>query len=297
MGGGPLRGGEGWVGMNSGLWAGVDVPWGAREGKPRETGLTMVIDKGMAPAAFADWLDVAGAYVDIVKLGFGTSLLYDERVLRQKVAMLRRWDVLVCPGGTLLEIAWHLGRADTFVRRLVDLGFTALEVSDGTAAVPGAERRRLIALGRRCGLRVLTEVGKKDPTAAPPVEALREVAVADLEAGAWKVIVEARDSGRSVGIFDGDGGLRDDVLDALRDGIDAEQLLWEAPQLRQQVALLRRMGSAVNLGNVGAGDVIALEASRRGLRSDTWAPLLALHGKGTAQPAVAAPLNAGGRGA
>lgn len=276
--------------MNNGVWAGVDVPWGNREGKPRTTGLTMVIDKGMAPAAFADWLHVAGSYVDIVKLGFGTSLLYDEGVLRQKVAMLRRWDIFVCPGGTLLEIAWHLGKAETFVRRLVDLGFTALEVSDGTAAVPAAERRRLIALGQRHGLRVLTEVGKKDPQAALPVEALREVAQGDLEAGAWKVIVEARDSGRNVGIFDGEGSLRDDVLAAWLEAMDPAHLLWEAPQPRQQVALLRRIGTAANLGNVGAGDVIALEASRRGLRSDTWAPLLTLPHNGTAQPVAAAPM-------
>lgn len=260
-------------------WAGVEEPLGGRSAKPRETGVTMVIDKGMPLGAFADWLALVAPYVDVVKLGFGTGLVCGGEVVRRKVALLRSADVLVCPGGTLLEIAWEQGRAAGFIARLADMGFTALEVSDGTVTMPPGERRRLIAEGARRGLRVLTEVGKKDPGQALPPAVLRETAADDLASGAWKVIVEARDSGRGIGIFDGDGALREQVMDDVGWGLDPARLLWEAPQPRQQVALLKRLGPEANLGNVAPADVISLEAGRRGLRSDTWAPVLGRHSR------------------
>src|SRR5690554_6231940 len=241
----------------------------------------MVIDKEVPLAAFADWLALVAPYVDVVKLGFGTGLVCGGDVVRRKVALLRAADVLVCPGGTLLELAWAQGRAVDFIARLADMGFTALEVSDGTVTMPSAERRRLIAEGARRGLRVLTEVGKKDPGQALPAAVLRATAADDLASGAWKVIVEARDSGRGIGIFDGEGALREQVMDDVGWGLDPARLLWEAPQPRQQVALLKRLGPEANLGNVAPADVISLEAGRRGLRSDTWAPVLGRHSRRT----------------
>lgn len=234
----------------------------------------MVMDKGVPPLQLEDWLAVAGPFVDVLKFGFGTGLLYSARVLEQKLALLKAAGVLVCPGGTLMELAWHQGRSAAFMEELARRGFTALEVSDGTVGMPRSERRLLIQEGGRLGLRVITEVGKKDPRQALSAEELCAAVMADLEAGAWKVIVEARDSGRGIGIFDEQGRLREALLEELVSRLDPQWLIWEAPLVHQQTALLKRLGGNVNLGNVAVADVVPLEASRRGLRNDTWAAVL-----------------------
>ncbi|HEY8496012.1 MAG TPA: phosphosulfolactate synthase [Limnochordales bacterium] len=257
-------------------WHPLSDPISEREAKPRRRGLTMVIDKGLGVAATRDLMAVAAGYIDFVKLGFGTSLLYPVQVLAEKIRIVREAGVHVYPGGTLLEVAVYQGAVEEFLVAAARLGFTYVEVSDGTIDLPPAVRRDLIRRARDMGLGVLAEIGKKEPGRALVPEDVWEQAAADRAAGAEVVIVEGRDSGRGVGIYDAGGQIRETLLEAIAAGFEgADGVMWEAPQAHQQQALLLRFGPEVNLGNVQPADALALEAMRRGLRGDTLRRCLA----------------------
>lgn len=206
---------------------------------------------------------------DFIKLGFGTSALYPPRLLQQKVELIRSFAVDVYPGGTLLEAAVLQGRGAAVLGRYPALGFTAVEVSDGTVPVAADTRRALIDQARELGLRVLTEVGRKDTAAQPEPAALVEQARRDLDWGADHVIIEGRESGAGVGIYDPGGSVQEAALETLARSLPAAGVIWEAPRPDQQQALIARFGANVSLGNVPPADVVALEAIRNGLRSDT----------------------------
>jgi phosphosulfolactate synthase len=243
--------------------------------KPRTTGVTMVIDKCQGPNATADLLTMAGAYIDHWKLSFGTSALLDDDVLRAKIAHVRDHEMLIYPGGTLTEYAILRGAAREFVAQACDLGFNGIEISDGTIDVPARVRRDLIAYARDLGLTVVAEVGKKDPKAQPRPEALAEQALADFEAGAAWVIVEARESGKGVGVYGDDGRVHERAVDAIAAALGEHlpRLIWEAPLKNQQEYFILRFGANVGLGNIQPRDVLAVEALRAGLRFETLKPL------------------------
>jgi phosphosulfolactate synthase len=243
---------------------------GPRTAKPRRTGITAVIDKGLGIHATDDLIESAGSVVDQVKLGFGTSAAMDADFLRRKVARLVEAGIVVYPGGTMLEAAWLNGRLAACIERTHALGFTGLEVSDGTVELPLEARRDAIRRGLDLGLVVVTEVGKKDPARQLGAAEMVDLLHADLELGASLVTIEARESGRGTGIFDMSGNVVTDLLDGLVGSIrDLERVLWEAPQQAQQAHLIRRFGPNVNLANISTLEVLALEALRRGLRFET----------------------------
>ena len=241
---------------------------GPRSGKPRDTGLTHVMDKGLTLDAIRGLAETAGEYIDIVKLGWGTS--YVTQNLAAKLQLYRDLELPVVCGGTLLEAAEARGRVDEYRTWLSTHRFDCVEISDGTITLPRERKLELIDLFAR-DFRVLSEVGSKDAEAifAPYqlVEWIRE----ELEAGAWKVITEARESG-TAGIFRADGEVRMGLIDEIAHAIDPGRLVFEAPRRAQQVWFLRRFGHETNLGNILPEDVLSLETLRLGLRSDTMAP-------------------------
>lgn len=236
-----------------------------RASKPRDRGITHVLDTGVTPAAAADVLDGGGAYVDIWKTGWGTA--YVDASLRDKLAVLRRHGVAACLGGTMLEIAHGQGVAEECLDWAHAAGFTHVEVSRGTLPMTLADKHVLV---RRAARRfvVLTEVGTKDPGDRPDAALWRDEAVADVDAGAALVVAEGRQSG-TVGIYDAEGRPRVDVVEALAAGVGPDRVVFEAPRATQQAWFVRRFGSDVNLGNVALGEVLAVETLRLGLRSDT----------------------------
>lgn len=252
-------------------WAGVlRAPLPGRAAKPRGTGLTMVIDKGLGEGATAELLELAGEYIDILKLTFGTSAFYPSDLLKRKNAVCQDHRVHTMPGGTFFEIALVQGNLVPFLNRARELGFSSIEVSDGTVELDRKDRRAAIEAARDYGFRVISEVGKKDPADQIPFGRMLEQIAEDLEAGAEYVIVEGRESGKGVGIYAGDGKVREAELEGLLEGIaDPGRVIWEAPLKEQQHLLIRRLGVNVNLGNVPPADVLALEALRVGLRGDT----------------------------
>jgi len=253
----------------------------SRGAKPRQRGLTHVLDKGLPAAHVAAVLESAGAYIDIWKFGWGVSYLDPD--LEHKLAMLTRHDVDACLGGTLLEIAHAHGKAAQCLAWARDVGFPQVEVSRGTIRIPAAEKQQLIAQAAQ-SFTVLAEVGYKrqQDTLAPA--SWGEEAAADLRAGATMIVAEGRESG-TVGIYRPDGTVREDIVGELVQRVDVAKVVFEAPRKDQQSWLICTFGRDVNLGNVPVAEVLALETLRLGLRSDTAHLLELADDADTSEPA------------
>jgi phosphosulfolactate synthase len=241
----------------------LDLP--ERSPKPRDRGLTHVLDKGLSCAEVDGLMEVAGDAVDIVKLGWGTALVTGN--LNPKLARYAAHDVPVVLGGTLTEIALRDGRLEGLIAWCKELGIAHVEVSDGTIALDSDRKREIVARLAQ-DFTVFSEVGSKDDQQIMAPYRWVEEIEAELAAGAWKVIAEARESG-TAGIFRPDGEVRMGLIDEIVHAIDPGSLIFEAPRKEQQVWFLKRFGLEVNLGNIAPADVLSLETLRLGLRSDT----------------------------
>lgn len=248
----------------------VQMPMEGRSKKPRTSGLTMVIDKGIGLHHLEDLIQTAGQYIDIIKLTFGTSAFYDEDLLKKKNEMITSSGIDVMPGGTFLEVAFWQDSLDEYLEKAKSLGFSAIEISDGTIEINLKSRKRIIEKTLEKNFKVITEVGKKDPKDVLPISQVHRIISQDLANKAFKVIVEAREAGKGVGIFDQEGKIKDEEIDNILGGVeDVDMLIWEAPLKNQQQALILRFGVNVNLGNIPPDEVLALEALREGVRGDT----------------------------
>lgn len=236
--------------------------------KPRDRGLTMVMDTGLPTAYFEDAMSSAATHIDVVKFGWGTSLVTAD--LGRKIACLRDMGIRFYFGGTLFEKFVVQNSFDGFVKWCEQWGADTVEISNGTISLTNTEKAAYIS---KCvgSFRVFSEVGFKDPVRnqllSPDqwVESIEE----DLGAGAEMVVTETRESGRS-GLCTADGELRTDLLEHILAGtVDVDQLLFEAPTKELQAEFVRRVGTNVNLGNIAVADVIGVETLRLGLRADT----------------------------
>src|SRR5436190_11542086 len=235
--------------------------------EPHE-GLTHVIDKGLGPRAWEDVLETSGAYISIVKLGWGTAAVTNN--LRAKLDVLRDKPVVI--GGTFSEVVYVKGKLDEYKAWLRDLGLTHVEISDGTVDIPRERKLELIADFARDFI-VLSEVGSKDSSVEYTVDEWTEWLRDELGVGAWKVITEARESG-TAGIFDSSGGMRTELIGEIADAVGVENVVFEAPTKAAQAWFIKRFGPSVNLGNIPPDEVIPLETLRLGLRGDTLKEVL-----------------------
>ena len=245
-------------------------------GLPAHTGLTHVIDKGLGPRAWEDVLATAGSHIDIVKLGWGTAYVTDN--LPDKLAVLK--DKRVVFGGTFFEIAYVQGKLDEYKRWLLDLGLTHVEISDGTVDMPRERKLELVEELAR-DFTVLSEVGSKDSSVEYSADEWTQWLREELDAGAWKVITEAREGG-SAGIFDSSGGMRTELIGEIAAGVGIQHVVFEAPTKTAQAWFIKEFGPSVNLGNIPTDEVIPLETLRLGLRGDTLKEVLLGN-----QPAIA----------
>ena len=224
-----------------------------------------MIDRGLSVAEVDGLLEVAGDSVDVVKLGWGTALVTSN--LEVKLERYSAHGIPVVLGGTLTELAIRQGRVEGLISWLHELGLRHVEVSDGTISLDPEVKHALIE--RLAGeFTVLAEVGSKDADFIMAPYVWVEQIERDLEAGAWKVIAEARESG-TAGIYRADGEVRTGLIDEIAHAVDPQRLIFEAPLREQQVWLLKRFGTECNLGNIVPADVLSLETLRLGLRSDT----------------------------
>ena len=241
----------------------LDLP--ERSRKPRERGITHVIDRGLSVAAIEGLMETAGESVDIVKLGWGTAVVSAN--LEPKLRCYAANGVPVMLGGTLTEVAIRQGHLDGLVEWLRELGLHQVEVSDGTLALDSARKCEIITqLAQE--FTVYSEVGSKDAGYIMAPYRWVEQIEAELAAGAHKVITEARESG-TAGIFRANGEVRSGLIDEIVHAIDPNLLIFEAPRKEQQVWFLLQFGPECNLGNIAPQDVLSLETLRLGLRSET----------------------------
>ena len=226
----------------------------------------MVMDKGMGLEGIKDFLSVAAPYVDIVKLGFGTSYVTDR--LREKIELYRNHDIPVYFGGTLFEAFLVRNQFEDYVEVIKEYGLEYVEVSDGSVTIPHVEKCGYIEkLAQH--VTVLSEVGSKDAAHIMPPYKWIELMRAELEAGSTYVIAEAREAG-NVGIYRGSGEVREGLVQEILTQIPAESIIWEAPQKAQQLYFMELLGANVNLGNIAPAEVIPMETMRVGLRGDTF---------------------------
>ena len=234
--------------------------------KPRLSGLTMVMDKGLSVEEAKNFMSAAHPHVDIVKLGFGTS--YVTPNLREKLEVYRSYNIPVYFGGTLFEAFLIRNQFDDYISLCRDFGISYMEVSDGSINIPHAEKCGYIEKLTKHGI-VLSEVGSKDAAHIIPPYKWIELMKAELDAGSTYVIAEAREAG-NVGIYRGSGEVREGLVQEILTQIPAEKIIWEAPQKAQQLYFIELIGCNVNLGNIAPSEVIPLETMRIGLRGDTF---------------------------
>jgi phosphosulfolactate synthase len=234
----------------------------------RHVGLTHVIDKGLGPRAWEDILEVAADHISIVKLGWGTA--YVTRNLERKLEVLRDKPVVI--GGTFFEVVYVKDQLDEYKQWLTDLGLTHVEISDGTVDIPRDQKLELIADFAR-DFTVLSEVGSKDSSVEYTVDEWTRWLNEELEAGAWKVITEAREGG-TAGIFDSSGGMRTELIGEIATVVGPANIIFEAPSKSAQSWFVKQFGPSVNLGNIPPEEVIPLETLRLGLRGDTLKEVL-----------------------
>ncbi len=237
-----------------------------RQKQPRAYGLTMVMDKGLSLEEAKNFMDVGQSHVDIVKLGFGTAVVTPK--LEEKIALYKSCGMAVYFGGTLFEAYLARNQIQDYVNMCKSFSVNYMEVSDGSIIIPHAEKCGYIEKLTQHGT-VLSEVGSKDATHIIPPYKWIELMKAELEAGSSYVIAEAREAG-NVGIYRGSGEVREGLVQEILTQIPSEKIIWEAPQKAQQLYFLELVGCNVNLGNIPANEVIALEAMRMGLRGDTF---------------------------
>jgi phosphosulfolactate synthase len=246
--------------------------------EPRVGGLTHVIDKGLGPRAWEDVLETSGDYIDIVKLGWGTA--YVTPNLRRKLDVLREKPVVI--GGTFFEVVYAKDRLDEYKQWLRDLGLTHVEISDGTVEIPRDRKLELIADFAR-DFTVLSEVGSKDSLVEYAADQWVQWLQEELDAGAWKVITEAREGG-TAGIFDSSGGMRTELIGEIAMAVGPVNVVFEAPTKAAQAWFIKEFGPEVNLGNIPPEEVIPLETLRLGLRGDTLKEVLLGDRAGTSAP-------------
>jgi len=237
-----------------------------RNKKPRDHGITMVMDKGLSIEEAKNFLSIAHPHVDILKLGFGTAFVTPN--LEEKIKVYQSYDIPVYFGGTLFEAFLIRNQFNEYLEVCKKYDISYMEVSDGSITIPHAEKCGYIEKITKYGT-VLSEVGSKDTEHIIPPYKWIELMKAELEAGSSYVIAEAREAG-NVGIYRGSGEVREGLVQEILTQIPEQKIIWEAPQKAQQLYFLELLGCNVNLGNIAPSEVISLEAMRLGLRGDSF---------------------------
>ncbi len=234
--------------------------------KPRESGLTMVMDKGLSLRDAENMIQISGDYIDLLKLGFGTSLITPD--LKEKLKIYKESGLKTYFGGTMFEAFVIRGAFDEYRKYLDLFDMEYAEVSDGSIILPHDEK--LDYIRKLSGqVTVLSEVGAKTTDIPIPDSVWVGYMKSELEAGSWKVIGEARESG-TIGLYHKDGSANRSLIDDIVQHISIDDIIWEAPNKAQQAWFIKLLGANVNVGNIAPNEVVSLEALRLGLRGDTF---------------------------
>lgn len=234
--------------------------------KPRESGLTMVMDKGLSIRQAEDFMSVGGEYTDYVKFGFGTSLITPG--FEKKISIYKKAGVIPYFGGTLFEAFVVRNMFNDYIDFLDKNEITLVEVSDGSYDIDHNMKLEYISRLAERGT-VISEVGSKKKDVIYSPEEWVELMKSELRAGSVKVIAEARESG-TTGIYNEDGSVNNEIIGAISEHVSLDNVIWEAPLKSQQAWFIKHFGANVNLGNIAPDEIIPLESLRLGLRGDTF---------------------------
>jgi phosphosulfolactate synthase len=238
----------------------------ARPAKPRMEGLTMVMDKGLSLAETENFIESSGEFTDFVKFGFGTSIITSK--LKEKLSLYQQANIIPYFGGTLFESFVVRNMFDDFRKYIDQFGLSMVEVSDGSMSMPHDKKLEYIRILSK-QVTVISEVGSKMKGVFIPADQWVQMMKSELDAGSVKVIAEARESG-TIGIYNSDGSANENLINTISRHIKPSDILWEAPEGKQQVWFIKLYGPNVNLGNIAPNTVIPLECLRLGLRGDTF---------------------------
>lgn len=237
-----------------------------RSKKPRNNGISMIIDNGYGTNLFEDYLAIAGDFIDMIKFGWGTAVITNN--LKEKIKICNKYNIKTYLGGTLFELAVFNKKIEELITFSKELNIDILEISDGTINLDKQDKNQLISLLSK-KFTIISEIGSKDDS--PINQELIDRALEQLEAGAWKVIFEGRESG-SVGIYNSDNSVKKELVEIISKTFKGkeEKIIWETPTKSQQSWFINYLGNNVNLGNIKLSETISLETLRLGLRSDTF---------------------------
>ena len=237
-----------------------------RTSNPRENGLTMMMDKGISFRQAEDFLASNIEHTDIIKLGFGTSIITPN--VAKKIKLYQDNGMMVYAGGTLFEAFAIRKQLDDYKKYMEDIGLNMVEISDGSMCMKHDLKCEIISDFAK-DFKVISEVGSKDASVEISSENWLKWMQNELSSGSWKVIAEAREGG-NVGICNDDGGIKSELIDEITNKISIDKILWESPNKNQQIWFINKFGANVNLGNISPDGVIPLECLRLGLRGDTF---------------------------
>ena len=237
-----------------------------RTSNPRENGLTMMMDKGLNFRQAEDFLESNIEHTDIIKLGFGTSIITPN--VAKKIKLYQDNGMMVYAGGTLFEAFAIRKQLDDYKKYMEDIGLNMVEISDGSMHMKHDLKCEIISDFAK-DFKVISEVGSKDASVEISSENWLKWMQNELSAGSWKVIAEAREGG-NVGICNDDGGIKSELIDEITNKISIDKILWESPNKNQQIWFINKFGANVNLGNISPDGVMPLECLRLGLRGDTF---------------------------
>ena len=238
-----------------------------RPDKPRQKGLTMVMDKGISTLEAEGMMETCSSYIDIIKFGFGTSLI--SKNISKKIKLYKKHGIKLYLGGTLFEAYIVRNMFKEYCDLVNNLELNTVEISDGSIEMNHNQKCEYINKLANQNITVFSEVGYKSSDKIIAPSKWIELMEKELKAGSWKVIAEARESG-NVGLYRSSGEVRSDLIEEILTKIPKEKILWEAPKKQQQVFFIKLLGPNVNLGNIGTNDIIPLESLRLGLRGDTF---------------------------
>lgn len=246
----------------------IDLPnIPVRPDKPRQKGLTMVMDKGISTLEAEGLMETCSSYIDIIKFGFGTSLI--SKNISKKIKLYKKHGIKLYLGGTLFEAYIVRNMFKEYCDLVNNLELNTVEISDGSIEMNHNKKCEYINKLANQNITVFSEVGYKSSDKIIAPSKWIELMEKELKAGSWKVIAEARESG-NVGLYRSSGEVRSDLIEEILTKIPKEKILWEAPKKQQQVFFIKLLGPNVNLGNIGTNDIIPLESLRLGLRGDTF---------------------------
>lgn len=248
---------------------------------PEETGKIMVLEKEFGLTGAQDWAKMASGLADIVKFTFGTAALYQEDIIKEKVSIYKNSGVNPMIGGTLTEVAiMNAGGYEgndflNYLKYAKSLGFVYLEFSDGSIYIPEEKRGDIIKMCLGEGFQVISEVGKKDPQKDAKITTDKRIELMqkDLQSGSEMVIIEARESGKGIGVMNKEGKVQFDELDKIIENVGLDKVMIETPDKGQQQDIFMRYGPKASVGNIQPRDILSVCALRTGLRGDTISAL------------------------